>query len=73
MPAPGRSVKSAVVVLLLSQASLQIQTDNARTNFPIRGNIASLDASNSVEMTCYKGGETAQVFNHYHYQFRDVA
>jgi hypothetical protein len=44
------------------------QTDNSCANFPIRGDIASLDATDSVNMTCYKGGET--VFNNH--QFCDV-
>ena len=44
------------------------QTDNACANFPIRGNITSLEASDSVNMTCYKGGET--VFSNH--QFCDV-
>ncbi|KAF8268139.1 hypothetical protein EI94DRAFT_1212790 [Lactarius quietus] len=44
------------------------QIDNACTNFPIRGNISSLDPEDSVNMTCYKGGET--VFNNH--QFCDV-
>ncbi|KAI0306184.1 hypothetical protein B0F90DRAFT_972077 [Multifurca ochricompacta] len=44
------------------------QTDNACVNFPIRGNITSLDATDSVNMTCYKSGET--VFSNH--QFCDV-
>ncbi|KAH9053006.1 hypothetical protein EDB83DRAFT_2395574 [Lactarius deliciosus] len=44
------------------------QIDNACTNFPIRGNTTNLDAVDSVNMTCYKGGET--VFNNH--QFCDV-
>jgi len=44
------------------------ETDNACTNFPVRGDITSLDAADSINMTCYKGGET--VFNNH--QFCDV-
>ncbi len=44
------------------------QSDNSCANFPIRGDITNLDASDSVNMTCYKGGET--VFNNH--QFCDV-
>ncbi|KAH9954037.1 hypothetical protein BC827DRAFT_1245250 [Russula dissimulans] len=44
------------------------QVDDACTNFPIRGDITSLDATDSVNMTCHKGGET--VFNNH--QFCDV-
>ncbi|KAI9439745.1 hypothetical protein H4582DRAFT_1942565 [Lactarius indigo] len=44
------------------------QTDNSCTNFPIRGNATNLDPADSVNMTCYKGGET--VFNNH--QFCDV-
>ncbi|KAH9030548.1 hypothetical protein EDB84DRAFT_1494016 [Lactarius hengduanensis] len=44
------------------------QIDNACTNFPIRGNTTNLDTVDSVNMTCYKGGET--VFNNH--QFCDV-
>ncbi len=49
-------------------SSLVCQTDNACANFPIQGNMTSLDATDSVNMTCYKGGET--VFNNH--QFCDV-
>jgi hypothetical protein len=44
------------------------QTDSACINFPILGDITTLDAADSVNMTCYKGGET--VFNNH--QFCDV-
>src|SRR6266567_7899824 len=44
------------------------QTDNACANFPIRGNLTSLNTKDSVNMTCYNGGET--VFNNH--QFCDV-
>ncbi len=56
------------LALLSLDPSLVCQTDNACANFPIRGNITSLDATDSVNMTCYKGGET--VFNNH--QFCDV-
>jgi hypothetical protein len=49
-------------------SSLVCQTDNACANFPIRGNITSLDTTDSANMTCYKGGET--LFNNH--QFCDV-
>jgi hypothetical protein len=48
--------------------SLVCQTDYSCANFPIRGDITSLDATDSVNMTCYKGGAT--VFNNH--QFCDV-
>jgi len=44
------------------------QTDHSCANFPISGNIFSLDTTDSVNMTCYKGGETV---NNNH-QFCDV-
>ncbi|KAF8501793.1 hypothetical protein F5888DRAFT_1608792, partial [Russula emetica] len=44
------------------------QTGYSCANFPIRGDITSLDATDPVNMTCYKGGET--VFNNH--QFCDV-
>jgi hypothetical protein len=47
---------------------LVCQTDNACANFPIKGDLSSLDATDSVNMTCYKDGET--VFNNH--QFCDV-
>lgn len=56
------------VVLVLPDSSLVCQTDNACANFPIRGDITSLDATDSVNMTCHKSGET--VFNNH--QFCDV-
>lgn len=63
-----------MVRLFVPLASLSLdsspvcQADNACANFPIRGNITSLDATDSVNMTCYKGGET--IFNNH--QFCDV-
>jgi hypothetical protein len=53
---------------LSSDSSPVCHSDNACKNFPIRGDITSLDAKESVNMTCYKGGET--VFNNH--QFCDV-
>ena len=64
----------AMVRLFVPPAPLSLdcspvcQTDNSCANFPIRGNISSLDSTDSVNMTCYKGGET--VFNNH--QFCDV-
>ena len=57
-----------VLISVLINPSPVCQTDNSCTNFPIRGNITSLDPVDSVNMTCYKGGET--VFNNH--QFCDV-
>ena len=47
----------------LLDSSPVCQTDNSCTGFPIRGNITDLDRADSVNMTCYKGGET--VFNNH--------
>lgn len=54
--------------LLLFYSSLVCQTDNACANFPIRGDLTSLDTTDSVNMTCYKDGQT--VFSNH--QFCDV-
>ena len=56
------------LALLSLDCSPVCQTDYSCANFPIRGNITSLDTTDPVNMTCYKGGET--VFNNH--QFCDV-
>jgi len=62
------SVSPFLCTPLLFDSSPVCQADNACTDFPIRGNTTNLDAVDSVNMTCYKGGET--VFNNH--QFCDV-